>query len=352
LLGAFSMSGGIRLRWKAMFRYLFISVLLLLLSIPGLRMVMEHYMENSYMEDQVVAGRDFYDVAVTGQVYREVYREPPAALPVTQQGNRLQDIVDRGVLRACYAKDDIPFSYFNSSGRLVGLDVELFHYLADDLGVRVEFVPSTWVNIIGLLNSGYCDLGTGRTMTPQSAYQGAFTIPIMDRSFALLVEDYRRSEFVSFSKARTEPGLRLALTSNAYVERMVKKLLPNAELVIVDSLEDVIAERLEAVKRGESAADGEQRIDAMVTTAEKAAAWSLLYPRYSPVVPTPVVHLPAAFPIPHDEEDLADYMKIWLTIRKKDGSIQSLYDYWVLGKKEHINSHRWSVIRDVLHWVD
>ena len=352
LLGAFSMSGGIRLRWKAMFRYLFISVLLLLLSIPGLRMVMEHYMENSYMEDQVVAGRDFYDVAVTGQVYREVYREPPAALPVTQQGNRLQDIVDRGVLRACYAKDDIPFSYFNSSGRLVGLDVELFHYLADDLGVRVEFVPSTWVNIIGLLNSGYCDLGTGRTMTPQSAYQGAFTIPIMDRSFASLVEDYRRSEFVSFSKARTEPGLRLALTSNAYVERMVKKLLPNAELVIVDSLEDVIAEQLEAVKRGESAADGEQRIDAMVTTAEKAAAWSLLYPRYSPVVPTPVVHLPAAFPIPHDEEDLADYMKIWLTIRKKDGSIQSLYDYWVLGKKEHINSHRWSVIRDVLHWVD
>jgi len=362
LLGAFSMGGMIRVRWKIMLCYLLVSALLLAISIPGLRVVMETFMENSYQEDQVVAGRGFYDTRLTGQVYREVYRKSPPPLTVTKQGNRLRDIVERGVLRICYAADDIPFSYFNSSGRLVGLDVELFHYLADDLKVRVEFVPSTWTTIAGLLNSGYCDMGTGRTMTPQLAYQGAFTIPVMDRSFALLVEDYRRGKFVSFSRIRSQGEMRLAIIANPYVEKMVKKLLPNARLVEVDSLEDVIAEQIEQSSSGEQAGSNmnstadesaiENGIDAMATTAEKAAAWSLLYPHYSPVIPTPAIHLPAAFPIPHGEEDLADYMKIWLAIRKKDGSIQNLYNYWVLGKKEHANRHRRSVIRDVLRWIE
>lgn len=360
LLGAFSMSGGIRFRWKQMIRYLVVSALLLFLSIPVLKIVMEKHMENSYREDELVAARSFYNVKPTGQVFREVYRQPPAPLAVSKPGKRLQDIVERGVVRICYAADDIPFSYFNSRGKLVGLDVELFHYLADDLGVRAEFVPSDWNNIVGLLNSGYCDLGTGRTMTPQSAYLGAFTIPIMDRSLAFLVEDYRRGDFVTFDKIRDIEGLRLAHTANPYVENLVRNLLPNAELVEVPSVEELVLELLDrdnsplhpATGEASSSPGAGQRVDAVVTAAEKAAALSLLYPHFSSVIPTPVIHLPAAFPIPHGEEELADYMKIWLTIRRKDGTIRNLYDYWVLGKKQHEAGQRWSVIRDLLHWVE
>ncbi len=359
LLGAFSMSGGLRFRWKRMLNYLVVSILLLLLSIPGLKLVMERQMQNSYQEGERIAARSFYDVRNKGQVFREVYRRPPEPLPVSEPGRRLQDIVQRGVLRICYAADDIPFSYFNSRGQLVGLDVELFHYLADDLGIRAEFVPSTWSNIVGLLNSGYCDMGTGRIMTPQSAYRGAFTIPIMDRSLAILVEDYRRGDFVTFDKIREIDGLRLAHTSNPYVEKLVKKLLPNAELIEVPSVEELVLELLDRETRftqsdeyKEATALGVGHVDAVVTAAEKAAALSLLYPHFSSIVPTPAVHLPAAFPIPHGEEELADYMKIWLTIRQKDGTIRNLYDYWVLGKKEKEVVRRWSVIRDVLHWID
>ena len=359
LLGAFSMSGGLRFRWKQMLNYLVVSILLLLLSIPGLKLVMERQMQNSYQEGERIAARSFYDVRNKGQVFREVYRRPPEPLPVSEPGKRLQDIVQRGVLRVCYAADDIPFSYFNSRGQLVGLDVELFHYLADDLGIRAEFVPSTWNNIVGLLNSGYCDMGTGRIMTPQSAYRGAFTIPIMDRSLAILVEDYRRGDFVTFDKIREIDGLRLAHTSNPYVEKLVKKLLPNAELIEVPSVEELVLELLDRETRftqsdeyKEATALGAGHVDAVVTAAEKAAALSLLYPHFSSIVPTPAVHLPAAFPIPHGEEELADYMKIWLTIRQKDGTIRNLYDYWVLGKKEKEVVRRWSVIRDVLHWID
>jgi len=170
--------------------------------------------------------------------------------------------------------------------------------------------------------------------------------------------DYRRGDFVTFERIRDVEGLRLAHTANPYVENLVRTMLPNAELVEVSSVEELVLELLdrEAVpphpgKRESSSAHGaESRIDAVVTAAEKAAALSLLYPHFSSVIPTPVIHLPAAFPIPHGEEELADYMKIWLTIRKKDGTIRNLYDYWVLGKQQHEAGQRWSIIRDVLHW--
>jgi hypothetical protein len=39
-------------------------------------------------------------------------------------------------------------------------------------------------------------------------------------------------------------------------------------------------------------------------------------------------------------------------MKEKDGTIQKAYDYWVLGKQFKKKQPRWSVIRDVLHWVE
>jgi ABC-type amino acid transport substrate-binding protein len=93
-------------------------------------------------------------------------------------------------------------------------------------------------------------------------------------------------------------------------------------------------------------------LDAMVSTAEEAAAWSLLYPAYSVVVPEGVLMVPVAFLLPKGEEELADFLKIWTEIKKNDKTIAHLYDYWVLGKQTKHKAPRWSVIRDVLHWVE
>ena len=91
----------------------------------------------------------------------------------------------------------------------------------------------------------------------------------------------------------------------------------------------------------------------MILSAEETSAWSLLYPEYAAVIPTPhTSKVPAAFPLPHNEENLADYLKIWLELKKQNGTIGKLYDHWVLGKHSKHKEPRWSVIRDVLHWVD
>jgi len=37
---------------------------------------------------------------------------------------------------------------------------------------------------------------------------------------------------------------------------------------------------------------------------------------------------------------------------KRDGTIDRLYDHWILGEGAQSTESRWSVIRDVLHRVE
>ena len=39
-------------------------------------------------------------------------------------------------------------------------------------------------------------------------------------------------------------------------------------------------------------------------------------------------------------------------MEEQSGALKAKYDYWVLGKKTENRAPRWSVIRDVLHWVE
>ncbi len=335
LLSAFSMAGLIRFNLWKLGRYVAISLVLLTISIVGIRGAFSLFMEDTYDKDQLIDSMHFL------QQHSPATTNPDYSITDTpEMGKRLESLVNRGVIRICYAADDIPFSYFNNDGQLVGLDVELFHLLAADLQVKLEFVPSDWVSITKKLNTGYCDMGTGRTMTPKTALTGAYSIPIMNRTSAFLVPDYRRSEFSSFANIRGLKSIELAIAPNRHYKSLVQKLLPNARITEVLSLEPYLDKDL-----------GE--FDALLTTGEKAAGWSLQHPKYSAVIPQPnSINIPAGFPLPHNEESLADYMKIWLNIRQQDGSIQQLYDYWVLGKQTTHKQHRWSIIRDVLHWVE
>ena len=42
----------------------------------------------------------------------------------------------------------------------------------------------------------------------------------------------------------------------------------------------------------------------------------------------------------------------FIEMTKRDGTIDRLYDHWILGEGAQPTDPRWSVIRDVLHWVE
>ena len=55
--------------------------------------------------------------------------------------------------------------------------------------------------------------------------------------------------------------------------------------------------------------------------------------------------------LPKNADSLAEVVNVWLGLKEEDGTIKSLYDYWVQGKIQSVTKPRWSIIRNVLGWV-
>jgi ABC-type amino acid transport substrate-binding protein len=64
------------------------------------------------------------------------------------------------------------------------------------------------------------------------------------------------------------------------------------------------------------------------------------------------VKVPLAYPIAGRDTVFADFINTWIELKRKDGTIDDLYKYWILGQNATPHGPRWSIIRNVLGWVE
>ena len=70
-------------------------------------------------------------------------------------------------------------------------------------------------------------------------------------------------------------------------------------------------------------------------------------------MPQPTIaRIPAAFVVPPDDDVWAKYLDNWVELKRKDGTIDSLFGHWIRGEGTATNEPRWSIARDVLGWID
>jgi Na+/H+-dicarboxylate symporter len=265
--------------------------------------------------------------------------EPPAVLPV--HGQRVQEIQRRGSLRFGVTDDEIPWSFRNGRGEVVGFEADIAHALAVELGLRLELVPVGRDEREETLASGACDVAVGRIRPDQSLVL-QFSRPITEEAWAFLVPDHRRETFASLDDTRQAPGLRVAVLRVPEWIGRLKAMLPRAEVVPADAILDFV-----------TAPPG--RFDGMYTGYGRATAYSLLYPQLGAVVPSPGIgSVPLAFTAPAGEEDLLQLLNAWLEQARASGLLEAKLDYWARGKGARAEEGpRWSISRDVLGlWKD
>jgi len=92
--------------------------------------------------------------------------------------------------------------------------------------------------------------------------------------------------------------------------------------------------------------------DALVTTAETGAIQTMIYPEFSVVIPDGFrVRVPVVVAVAPDEE-LVESVNRFMRIKRADGTIEALYDHWILGDMAGVDGRRWSILKDVLGWID
>jgi ABC-type amino acid transport substrate-binding protein len=340
LLATCAVTGVLRWRPAAVARYLVVTLALTGTVLGGTRLLSEHVLARHAPDGDVLAAMrvDEPGEAVVLTSAAPVDTPPPA-------GARLRAIGERRTLRVAYLPDALPFAFFNGHDELVGFDVALIHHLAKELGVRLEFVPIAREALdrpegADLLRDGYCDLVIGGlAVTTERADRMQLSSPYLEETVAFVVADRARHQFESWDAIRAAGALTIAVPDVPYYTAALHRRLPEAQLRRVATIDGMFT--------GAGA-----HADAMALPAERGSAWTLRYPEYSVVVPGPdLIKVPLAFALPRGESDLAAFVNTWIDLKRRGGTIDELYQRWILGRAAVPPRPRWSILRDVLHWA-
>jgi hypothetical protein len=65
-----------------------------------------------------------------------------------------------------------------------------------------------------------------------------------------------------------------------------------------------------------------------------------------------LLSVPLAYAVARGDPEVLDFVNAWIDLEQKDRTTERLHEYWILGRGAAEKQPRWSVIRDVLHWVN
>jgi ABC-type amino acid transport substrate-binding protein len=310
-------------------------VLLTAAGLGGLRVAFSTVLRQEFAGAELVYGM----TPVLPRVDTEVLKDVPAPDDeATRASGVLAAVRSRGVLRVCVMTDRLPYSFLTPKGELVGLDVEMANRLAADLTVRLAFVPVTLPQLPGVLDAGTCDLAmSGMPVTPLRASAMRFSQPYLDETLGFVVRDDLRDQFSNWESIRALGAVRVGVPNLPYYIAMVRQRAPSLQL---------------EVQQDGMHPDQLFQFDAFVMSAERGSVMTLLHPKFTAVVPEPhPVKVPLAYPVARRDEPWVTFVNMWIELKKRDGTVDALYRHWVLGQDATSRKPRWSVVRDVLHWV-
>lgn len=240
----------------------------------------------------------------------------------------LERIRTRGYLRVGYFRDDLPYSFHNKDGKLVGFDIEIMNQLAGDLGVDIQFVRIFHNEAAPLLASGYLDITSGIPLIPDNMKKYSLTVPYTQQTLAFLVKDERRVEFTRWEKILNDKNLTVGIPETFFYKDAVERHFIHGKAWEISTPRLFFKEKY-------------AHIDGMLFGAAAASGWTLLYPDYTVVVPKPAkAPISMSFPINKNDHAFESFMRNWIKMRKENGSLDRLFSYWIEGKTPNLLSFK------------
>jgi len=322
ILIATSMAKQFTFKWRSFGKYLFMLPVISIIAFISLRFTFDS-ISYQYQGYKKFIERDFVILDIKSTVLKSPENTEVNSQPYVDVLTRIRQ---RGFIRVGYFRDDLPYSFHNNEGKLVGFDIEIINLLADDLGVSIEFVRIFHKEAKKLLSSGYLDMTTGVPVLPNNMKEFTLTVPYSSQSIAFIVKDERRSEFTDWKTIFSNEELIISIPELYYNENLIKRYFKHSKVWEISTPRLYFKEKY-------------QHIDAMLFGAPTASAWTLLHPEYTVVAPKPAQPpLAMAFAINSEDRAFELFMRSWIQMKKQNKDIQHLFDYWIAGKKPHFLS--------------
>ncbi len=237
-----------------------------------------------------------------------VYRRPAI--------DTLATILKRGVLRVGVAPAE-PFVMRDARGELAGFSVDLARKVAEDLGVQVAFVPTTWSQIVPDLMGNHFDvIFSGLWITPARALVMNFTESTSVEAVHLVAG----KPLAAAMKTREDfnrPDVRIVVYAGTIQEGLAARLFPRAQVLKVDGDADQITPVIEG--KAHAALLTTPTPDLVVRTAPD----QLFLPSGSALQSTAT-----AAAIRKGDPDFLNYLNSWLAFQRQSGFVDERTNYW------------------------
>jgi ABC-type amino acid transport substrate-binding protein len=152
---------------------------------------------------------------------------------LAQAGPVLQRVESTGLLRVCIWPDYYGVSWRNPrTQQLSGIDIVLSAALAKDLGVRLQYVDSSFAQLLPDLLQDRCDIAMHAVaMLPSRAEKLRFSKPYLQSDIYGITTRSHRG--IRSWQDIDQPGVRVAVAAGTFMQPVMAAALKQAELVVV-----------------------------------------------------------------------------------------------------------------------
>ena len=226
----------------------------------------------------------------------------------------LQMVKARGVLRVGTTGDYCPMSYLNPRTHAYeGFDTALTEDLAANLGVEIEYVPTSWPALMRDTLDRKFDLAIcGITITAARKEQALMSEGYLENGKTVLCRAEDAEKYTSLA-AINRPEVRVMENPGGLNEKFAREHLPDATLTIHPVNEEIPA----LIASG--------RADVMITEIMEAAYYAGKDPRLAaPLLDRPFTRGQLGVLLPPGNETLLEYVNGFLEQERRSGRLDLL----------------------------
>ena len=232
------------------------------------------------------------------------------------QESTVEQVIRRGNLRVGMSTF-VPWAMKDKTGQLIGFEIDVAKQLAQDMGVKIEFVPTKWAGIIPALLTGKFDVIIGgMSIRPDRNLKVNFTIPY-DYAGQSIVANKKMAvgftRIANFNRSDVIITARLGSTA----ADAANKFMPQAQKKFFDDKAQVIQEVING------------RAHAAVASAPLPAFQAIKYPDqlFLPVKGT-FTKEPIGFALRKGDFDTLNYFNNWIRVKEAKGWLAERKHYW------------------------
>ncbi|MGD9031387.1 MAG: transporter substrate-binding domain-containing protein [Desulfobacteraceae bacterium] len=228
----------------------------------------------------------------------------------------LEQVLRRGALRVGMSTF-VPWAMRDKTGKLIGFEIDVAIRLANDMGVKAEFVPTKWDGIIPALLSGKFDVIIGGMgIRPDRNLKVNFSIPYDYTGMSIVAHKKLAAGFRSLNDFNRSDAL-LAARLGSTAVTAVRKFMPKAQLRMFDDESQAYQELLNG------------RVHAVVGSAPMPRFQAMKYPEklFLPLK-TNFTSEPIAFALRKGDFDTLNYLNNWIRVVEAEGWLKERKHYW------------------------